>query len=56
MFFSNLTEDNNISETTATSTDGTFKDKSKTIDVETMKKFEKDNKAVRGHLLNHMTM
>jgi len=32
-----------------------MKDKSKTIDVEMMKKFENDNKMVKGHLLNHMT-
>jgi len=55
MLFSNLTEENNTSETTVASSDATVKDKSKIIDVETMKKFKKDKKVVRGHLLNHMT-
>ena len=52
MLFSHLIEDNNIFETTAASGDGIDKDKSKTIDEETKNKFKKDNKAVRGHLLN----
>ena len=48
MLFSDLTEENNTSETTAASGDRTIKDKSETIDVKTMKKFEKDNKTARG--------
>ena len=52
MLLSDLIEENNNSETTTTSTNGPVKDESKTIDVGTMKKFEKDNKTVRGHLLN----
>ena len=55
MLFSNLSKESNNFETTVTSDDGTVKGKSNTTDVETMKKFEKDNKTVRGHLLNHMT-
>jgi len=55
VLFSNLTEENNTAETTAASSDGIVKDKSKTIDEEINKKFEKDNKTVMGHLLNHMT-
>ena len=55
MLFCGLTEGNNTFETTTTSGDGIVKDRSKTIDKETKKKFEKDNKMVRGHLLNHMT-
>jgi len=46
-----LTEENNISETTIDSMMGL---NSKTIDDETRRKFEKDNKAIRGHLLNCM--
>jgi len=55
VLFSDLIEENNTFEIIVASGDGTVKDKLKTIDVETMKKFEKDNKIVRGHLLNHMT-
>ena len=39
-----------------TSSDGIVKDKSKIVAMETMKKFEKGSKTVKGgHLLNHMT-
>ena len=51
VLFFDLTEENNTFETTIASSDGT--DKSKTID-EIRRKFEKDNKTVRGHLLNYM--
>ena len=55
MFFSDLTEEDNTSKTTTAPGDGTVKDKFKIIDWETMNKFEKHNKMVRGHLLNDMT-
>ena len=55
MLFSNLLEENNASETSAASPDGSVKDKSKTADEATFKKFKKDNKTVKGHLLNHTT-
>ena len=38
-----------------TSPDGTQKDKRKPVNEATAKNFEKDNKIVRGHLLNHIT-
>jgi len=49
VLFSYLTEKNNTSETTVAFGDGT--DKYKIVNEETKKKFEKDNKTVRGHLL-----
>jgi len=52
--FFDLTEENNTFETTVTYNDGTIKDKSRTITEKTIKKFEKYNKMVRGHLLKHM--
>jgi len=55
MLFSDLSEENNASEIFASSPDGTIKSKSKIADEATLKKFEKENKTVRGHLLNHMT-
>jgi len=53
VLFADLIEEN-TSETTTASGVGTSKDKFKTINGETMKKFEKDNEKVR-HLLNYMT-
>ena len=50
---SDLSEENNASETTVASIDGN--DKSKSVDEETRKKFEKDNNTVREYLLNHMS-
>jgi len=55
VLFSDLPEENKACETSAASPNGTVKDKSKTADEATLKKFEKYNKAVKGHLLNHMT-
>ena len=53
VLFSDLTKENNTSETTVASDDRT--DKSKTIDDKTRRKFEKDNIMVRGYLLNYMS-
>ena len=53
MLFFDLTEESNMFETIVASGDGT--DISKTIDDGTRRKLEKDNKTVRGHLLNHMS-
>ena len=55
VLFSDFTEESTTSKTTAASSDGIVKDKSKADDEEIKKKIEKDNKTVRGHLLNHMT-
>jgi len=55
MLFFDLHEENNAFETFVASLNGIVKDKSKTADEATLKKFEKDNEMVRGHLLNHMT-
>jgi len=55
VLFPDLTEENNTSEITATSHDGIVKDKSETVNEETKKKFEKDNKTIKGYLLNCMT-
>ena len=49
MLISVLTKENNTSKTTAACNDGVVKDKSKTVDEKTKKKFEKDNKTVGGH-------
>ena len=43
---SNVPKENNASKTSATSFDGTVKDKSKIADEATFEKFEKDNKMV----------
>jgi len=53
VLFSDLTEENNTFETTIASSDGT--NKSKIVDEETRKNFDKDNKTVKRHLLNHMS-
>jgi len=53
--FSDLNEEDNVSKTSVTSSKKMNKDKSKHVDEAIMKKFEKDNKMVRGHLLNHIT-
>jgi len=55
VLFFDHTEENNTSETTAASGDAIVKDKSKIVDAEMMKKFQKDNRMVTGHLLNHLT-
>jgi len=52
--FSDLTKENNAFEISAASPYGIVKNKSKPADDAIMKKFEKDNKILRGHLLNHM--
>ena len=49
--FYHLPKENNASETP----NGTVKDKSKTTNEATLKKFEKDNKMFKGYLLRHMT-
>jgi len=54
MLLSNLVEENHISVTTAASADGTDQDKTKSTNKVTMRKFTKDKKMVRRHLLNHM--
>ena len=53
MLFSNLHKENNAFETSAPSPNGTVKDKSKTAKEATLKKCEKGNKMVRGHLLSY---
>ena len=54
MLIFDLTEENDTSETTVAYADGAVKE-SITVDEETRKKFEKDNKIVRRHLLNYMS-
>jgi len=48
VLFSDLTKENTASKTIAASGDGIVKDKPKTVDEETKKKFEKDSKTVNG--------
>ena len=47
VLYSDLTEENNASETSATSYDEIVKDKSKPANEATKNKFEKDNKIVK---------
>jgi len=55
MLFSGLLQENNASKISDASPDEIVRDKSKSADEATLKIFEKGNKMVRGHLLNHMT-
>ena len=55
MLFSDLPEENKASKTSTASADGAFKDKTNPANEATLKKFEKDNKMFRVHLLNQMT-
>jgi len=50
-----VTKENNAFEASIASPERIDKNKSKLVDEVTIKKFEKGNKIVRGHLLNHMT-